>query len=198
MARRLALTAALFAVSGVRAEAHLVTTGLGPLYDGIGHFVMSPEDWVTVLALGLLAGLRGAPAARLLLAVLPLAWIAGGMLPAPAEAPAIPLGGIVFLILGVLVAGDWPLPRWSVAALAAAVGSIHGWLNAIAIRRLSSETLVWFLSVGGSVFLIATLVSGIVVALRPGWMRIVVRVFGSWIAATGLLLLGWAFRATGR
>jgi hypothetical protein len=26
------------------------------------------------------------------------------------------------------------------------------------------------------------------------WARVVVRVGGSWIAATGLLLLGWAFR----
>ena len=26
------------------AEAHLVTTGLGPIYDGIGHFFLTPED----------------------------------------------------------------------------------------------------------------------------------------------------------
>ena len=39
-------------------EAHLVTTGLGPVYDGIGHLVLSPEDWVPVLALGLFVGLK--------------------------------------------------------------------------------------------------------------------------------------------
>jgi hypothetical protein len=39
----------------------------------------------------------------------------------------------------------------------------------------------------------------VVVALaaapRAPWTRIVVRVAGSWVAAAGLLLLGWALRA---
>ena len=26
------------------AEAHLVTTGLGPVYDGLGHLLVTPED----------------------------------------------------------------------------------------------------------------------------------------------------------
>jgi len=34
-----------------------------------------------------------------------------------------------------------------------------------------------------------------VVRLRAGWARIAVRVAGSWIAACGLLLLGWAARS---
>jgi urease accessory protein len=40
-------------------EAHLNTTGMGPVYDGVIHFLLSPEDFVPVLALALLAGLRG-------------------------------------------------------------------------------------------------------------------------------------------
>ncbi len=42
------------------AEAHLVTTGLGPVYDGVGHLMLTPEDLVPVIALALFAGLRGA------------------------------------------------------------------------------------------------------------------------------------------
>src|SRR5437764_12664206 len=42
------------------ADAHLNSTGVGPFYDGLMHFLMSPEDIVPVLALALLAGLRGA------------------------------------------------------------------------------------------------------------------------------------------
>ncbi len=42
------------------AEAHLNSTGMGPVYDGLMHFFMSPEDLVPVLALALLSGLRGA------------------------------------------------------------------------------------------------------------------------------------------
>ena len=33
---------------------------MGPIYDGLMHFLMSPEDLVPVLALALLSGLRGA------------------------------------------------------------------------------------------------------------------------------------------
>jgi hypothetical protein len=60
-------------------EAHLVTTGLGPVYDGIGHLVLSPEDWVPVLALGLFVGLRGDIIARKSLLALPLAWLSAGL-----------------------------------------------------------------------------------------------------------------------
>ena len=55
------------------AEAHLVTTGLGPLYDGLLHFALTPEDLVPVLALALLAGLRGVTHGRRALFVLPSA-----------------------------------------------------------------------------------------------------------------------------
>ena len=42
------------------AHAHLVTTGLGPVYDGISHLALTPEDLVPTLTVGLLAGLGGA------------------------------------------------------------------------------------------------------------------------------------------
>jgi hypothetical protein len=38
------------------------------------------------------------------------------------------------------------------------------------------------------------LVSALVIKLRPPWTKIAVRVIGSWIVASGLLLLGWAAR----
>ena len=40
-------------------EAHLVTTGLGPLYDGIAHLALSPADLAVVVVLTLLAAMRG-------------------------------------------------------------------------------------------------------------------------------------------
>src|SRR5690349_17143418 len=46
-------------MSAAPAEAHLNTTGMGPLYDGLVHFFLSPEDIIPVLALALLTGLRG-------------------------------------------------------------------------------------------------------------------------------------------
>ena len=81
---RLALDALWLSVilprtSGSPAEAHLVTTGLGPAYDGILHFLTFPEDLVPVSMLALLAGQCGRQTARRILFVLPLAWLVGGL-----------------------------------------------------------------------------------------------------------------------
>jgi hypothetical protein len=48
-------------LSATPVHAHLNSTGMGPIYDGLMHFLLSPEDFVAVLALALLAGLRGRP-----------------------------------------------------------------------------------------------------------------------------------------
>ena len=42
------------------ADAQLVGTGLGPFYDGIGHFFLTPEAILPVLALALWGGCAGA------------------------------------------------------------------------------------------------------------------------------------------
>ncbi len=59
------------------AEAHLNSTGMGPLYDGLVHFLTSPEDLVPALGLALLAGLRGAAFGRRAALALPSAWLLG-------------------------------------------------------------------------------------------------------------------------
>ncbi len=45
-----------------------------------------------------------------------------------------------------------------------------------------------------TVFVLTTVLAGTVVTIRGHVLRIVVRVAGSWIAATGLLMLGWSLR----
>ena len=54
----------------VRLHAHLVSTGFGPLFDGIGHLVVTPQDLLPVIALALLAGLGGKAYGRQVLFVL--------------------------------------------------------------------------------------------------------------------------------
>ncbi len=46
-----------------------------------------------------------------------------------------------------------------------------------------------------AVFIVCALGAGLVVSLHVAWTRIAVRVAGSWIAAIGLLLIGWSLRA---
>jgi hypothetical protein len=48
-----------------------------------------------------------------------------------------------------------------------------------------------------ALFVITAIFAAIVVSLRWDWSRIVVRVAGSWIAAIGLLFLGWQIKTGG-
>ena len=43
-------------------------------------------------------------------------------------------------------------------------------------------------------FVLVTLTSAVVVSLKKPWTRIVIRVTGSWICASGLLMIGWLIR----
>jgi hydrogenase/urease accessory protein HupE len=176
------------------AHAHLVSTGMGPVYDGIGHLVLTPEDWVPVLALALFAGLRGAKAGRGVLFLLPVAWVAGGLLGLSVRSvPAIPIPAISFLILGVLVASDLRLSPNSVVALAVGLGLVQGLWNGASFRSAGAGVL-GLVGVLATIFVLVALVAAFVVSLKPPWARIVVRVMGSWIAASGLFMLGWFVR----
>ena len=178
------------------AEAHLNATCMGPIYDGLTHFVMSPEDLVPTLALALLAGLRGAAHGRRALLTLPGTWLAGCLLGLTASATtgSAVLSSLSFLLLGGLVAADARLSLRVTTALAALLGLAHGYLNGTGMG-LSASAIVAVLVLVSAVFVLIALGAGLVVRLRAHWARIAVRVAGSWIAASGLLLLGWALRA---
>jgi urease accessory protein len=195
MKRRIVgIALALLALPGV-AQAHLVTTGLGPVYDGIGHLLLTPEDWLAVLAVALLAGLSGPSFGRRVLFALPLAWVAGGILGlgSPSEISLPVTTTLSLLALGALVAMGRRLPMSVVLGLTVLVGALHGYLNgtAMASARLG---LLGLVGIAGSLFVLVALVAGFVVSLRAPWTRIAVRVAGSWIVAISMLILGWTFR----
>ena len=192
----------IYAIGGVAvamcpapAEAHLNSTGMGPIYDGLVHFLLSPEDLVPVLALALWAGLRGASYGRRALFVLPSAWLLGGLLGSTASATngSAVLSSIWFLLLGGLLAADAKLSLRVTTALAALVGVCHGYVNGAGMGPPGSATVA-LLGLAFAVFVLVAVAAAFVVRLRVEWARIAVRVAGSWIAASGLLLLGWAAR----
>ncbi len=178
------------------AEAHLVTTGLGPVYDGIAHLALSPADLAVVMVLTLLAAMRGPRQGRWLLGLLPAAWLVGGLtgLMFPINASLGWATGVSLLLAGGLVAVDRNLPLAVVATLTAVIGAFHGFLTGAALARSPSAALELM---GTLVVLIVvvTLLAGLVVSIKIFWARIAVRVLGSWVAATGLLLIGWSLRA---
>jgi urease accessory protein len=98
-----------------------------------------------------------------------------------------------FLVLGVLTAADAKLSPRLVSILALSAGCLHGWLNGASLAQAGREPL-GLLGIGASTFVIVALMAALVVSLRLAWMRIAVRVAGSWVAAIGLLMLGWSLR----
>jgi hydrogenase/urease accessory protein HupE len=179
------------------ARAHLNSTGMGPIYDGSTHFLLSPEDLVPVLALALLSGQRGAPFGRRTLFVLPAAWLLGGLVGLSTGAANASLIGsaLWLLLLGGLLAADVRLSLLATTALALALGLYGGFLNAAGMGPAGSATLS-LLGLSLSIFVVVALTAALVVPLRAHWARIAVRVAGSWIAASGILLFGWAVRST--
>jgi len=179
------------------AEAHLNATGMGPIYDGLMHFLSSPEDLVPALALALLAGLRGARYGRRAMFALPVAWLLGslcGLFAALTSAGTL-AASCWFLLLGGLVLADAKLSLRSVTALCALLGLFHGYLNGTGMG-FSAQAIVAALGLAAAVFVLVVLVTALVVQLREKWGRVAVRVGGSWIAASGLLMLGWFIRGT--
>ena len=184
------------------AHAHLVTTGLGPIYDGLAHFALTPEDLIPTLALSLFAGLRGAPQSRRVLFVLPSVWLFCGLvgLAMPNATSALPITttlapSISFVLVGALLASDARLPLAATTAIAATLGALHGYLNGTAMAQ-AGLSITAVLGITTAVFTLVALASSTVVPLRTTWSRLAIRIAGSWIAAIGLLLIGWSLRST--
>ena len=177
------------------AEAHFVTSGLGPIYDGISHVLVSPEDLIAVLATGLVAGLNGPKASRNALFALTAGWLSGGLWGYTMAQPLVSFMGtsVSLLMLGMLIALDRRVSPVAVSVLATFVGLLHGWFNGGGVASEGREAL-GFVGIGVVVFVLTAISAAGVISLRPPWSRIAVRVAGSWIAATGLLMLGWALR----
>ena len=179
------------------AQAHQLTTGLGPAYDAVAHFGVTPQDVLPVAALGLFAGLRGPAASRALLATLPVAWLAGGGLALAGAAPA-PLllegaTALLFLAVGLLLAINADPPRAACVATAAALGLVRGLADARGLPA-SAPQLAALAAVAAGAAVTFALAASLTLPLRRAWQVVVVRVGGSWLAASGLLLAGWLIR----
>jgi hydrogenase/urease accessory protein HupE len=75
------------------------------------------------------------------------------------------------------------------------VGVLHGWLNGTSLAQVQREA-VGLAGIASAAFVVVAIAAALVVSLRVPWTRIAVRVAGSWVAAIGLLLLGWTLRGS--
>jgi urease accessory protein len=189
------LPVSIASTAAAPAQAHLVQTGFGGFYDGIAHLALTPADLLLVVALALLAGQRGTQAARWTLFALPMAWLVGGTLGVhlPGETTPPLLTTVTFALAGVLVALDARLPAVAVAGFAAAAGLLHGQVSGATLSP-AGASLLELTGAVSAVFCLLAILSAQVTTVRAGWAQTAVRVAGSWIAAAGVLMLGWLAR----
>ncbi|SDR63831.1 HupE / UreJ protein [Rhizobiales bacterium GAS113] len=177
------------------ANAHLVTTGLGPFYDGLAHVLFAPEDAIAVLVIALLAGRSGIAIGRAVLFTLPVAWCVGALLGLHAPVTQLPtwFTVVTFMGLGGLIVVNYRLSAPLAVTLSLMLGLTHGYFNGCGLATTVSVPFV-LAGILASMFVGVALVAAVVASLRAPWMGIAVRTLGSWITAGGLLALGWTLR----
>ncbi|MHC5004010.1 MAG: HupE/UreJ family protein, partial [Planctomycetota bacterium] len=179
------------------AAAHLVSTELGPFYDGAAHPLVTPADLLTILALAVLAAYGGAAAGRRLLVSLCAGWIAGlaaafAVAGAEWQVPLVTASAILGLgVIGLLYRR---VPAALLAVAAAAIGLGRGLLNGSAARAADGQWLS-VIGIATGVFVLAALLAALCLVLERRRATILLRVGSSWIAAIGLLMLGWEIRS---
>ncbi|CAH2601850.1 HupE-UreJ family metal transporter [Rhodovastum atsumiense] len=187
-------------IAATPAQAHIVATRLGDFYTGGLHPLTGVEDVVQWLALGLVAGQQDVRRARWMVPVFPLALLAGIIGARLLHLPAMPeaIDAATMLVLGCLLAVAKPLNLPVLLGLTAIVGLLRGASNASGIGPDTDAVLF----VSGLVltgYAVVTLIAAAATSLLRGvaatWPAVAVRACGSWIAAVGLMLGGYALAA---
>jgi len=189
--------AALWSALGSLPLAHLVPTGLGPWGDGMARLMLQPLDLLLLVALVLLAVQNGRSWSDRLALVLPLSWLVGGLggLLVGRELHLALLCAALVTAVGVLAALGPALRlgkrflRGGTAALSLLFGLVAG--SSLAGHGGALQALL------GEAVAIAVVTALLLMALdppHPRWLALGLRVIGSWIAASGLLMLGWLSR----
>ena len=180
------------------AHAHAPINGIGGFYAGFLHPVTGLEHVLPFVALGILAGQQGdrlAPtlflfAAMVMLGALGALWI-----------PALPYIGLLNIlsgvVLGALVAAAWRLPGMVLSVIAIVFGLSHGFANGAALNGAFKPYLyIPGLGLAGLVVpACLMIVVDLILRQKYDWMRIAVRVAGSWITAISVLVLATSGRA---
>jgi urease accessory protein len=180
------------------ALAHSTTQGVGDFYAGVLHPLTALEHILPFIALGLLVG-QQAKRAQEVVPIFSVALMLGAG--AALFLPASPLVTFVNLLSGAVLGGlaalAWNIPTavfWSIGAV---FGLTHGLANGEAVNG----NIRWYLfipGVGIAGLLVVTnvmLIADYLVQRKENWLKIAVRVAGSWIAAIGILVLAAGSKA---
>jgi urease accessory protein len=172
------------------ALAHSTIPGATGFIGGLLHPFVVPAHLMALGALGLLLGQQASRARIVLLAIFAVALAAGVAAIASALAAENPDVAVLAaaVILGLLVALARPVPLIGIAPVLFITG-VAIELDSVPQEISVAETLLALAGTSVIVFLIPTLLAMLMACLRRDWQRIAMRIVGSWIAASAMLVL---------
>jgi urease accessory protein len=198
---RASIVTATLVASAQAADAHIVASRLGDFYTGALHPLTDLQDIILWTAVGVLAGSLGASRGRWLVLAFPLGLLAGLVLARTtgfvSAGPATDAGMI--LALGLLLAAATQIPTTLLCATAFALAVLRGAANAGGVAP-DTNRLLYAAGLACVGYATITLIMALTLAFRQpeagtstAWRGIAVRALGGWIAAIGLMMMGFAF-----
>ena len=189
--KRLARRGAFVALCALSqgAAAHGSVQGLGNFFSGLAHPLLEPAHLICLIALGLLIGQRGLaatrPAAQSFIAGSVTGLVLAGLgWPQDTDAPLL----VAAAAVGLAVVTALPVPR-GVCALAASLIGLAIGLGSSPEGVSGSARVVMMIGTAVGVCVWMFNVVGLVHELERPWLKVGVRVVGSWITASAVLVM---------
>jgi urease accessory protein len=189
-----ALIAAALVLLAAPAQAHPPPLGIPGYFGGFLHPMFVPAHLMAVLALGLLIGQQRPQWGKAALAAYVLALLAGLTAIAFAFVPE-RAGEAVLACAAVCGALTAAAPRLH-GAIGGALAALTGLALALdsppeVVSLREANLMLLGTAVGGTLLLLA--IAGVAARLTRDWQRIGIRIAGSWIAASAVLVLALRF-----
>jgi len=180
----------LLLVIPIASEAHAISTTVGDFYGGILHALLVMAHVFPFIALSIVAGQQGPELARKSLVAF-LAALLAGVITAFFTGQVIAvfyINIISLIVLGILAALSFKLPRWFLYSTIIFFGFTHGFQNGSELSQTQSPVLfITGLLTGG--LILFSVIAALTISIRKEWFQIALRVIGSWIAAIGLMMI---------
>lgn len=178
------------------ALAHSPMRGIGEFYAGMLHPVLVPPHALALFLFALLVGQGGVRAMRFAYPPFLMALAVGLVLAGFNVSLGLPIEPVLMVaafICGLLVALQVPLAMWLYMLLAAAMGLIIGSDSGVT-DYTRQETFAALLGTWLGATISLVLIAGVVELLTRPWLRVAVRVLGSWGTASAVLVLAMGLR----
>ena len=192
--RRFGLVCLLVLAVSEPALAHSPIKGIGNFYNGLLHPVLVPAHWLLLIALGLLIGQKGIYVNRAAFAVFLVTTaigLIGAWLSVGGEMEMILLSAAA--IIGLLIASNLSIGSYLSAILAALVGLLIG-IDSAQETLSGRAKLITLIGTGVGICLLLIYSMGFADYFnKKPWQRVGVRVIGSWVAASSLLVLALSY-----